>query len=92
MNIIFFEKIDSTNTYAKSNIDDLADKTVISTDIQTKGRGRFDRSWTDLGRENIYMTIIFKTFKSIFRCLFKFNTIFINFLCRQLEEMGLSPR
>lgn len=92
MNIIFFEKIDSTNTYAKSNIDDLADKTVISTDVQTKGRGRFDRSWTDLGKENIYMTIILKPsnqFSDVYSNLTQYLSVI---LCRQLEEMGLSPK
>ena len=33
MNIISFEKLDSTNTYCKLNLDKLADKTVVS--IQT---------------------------------------------------------
>ena len=60
MNIIKFETLDSTNTYAKSNIENLADKTVVLTKIQTAGRGRFTRSWVDLGSENIYMTIVLK--------------------------------
>ncbi len=60
MKFIFFETIDSTNTYAKLNIDDLEDKSIVYTNLQTKGRGRFDRTWVNLGSENIYMTIVLK--------------------------------
>ena len=48
MHIIHLKKIDSTNTYAKENIEKFEDKTVICTDCQTAGRGRFSRKWFDL--------------------------------------------
>lgn len=60
MNIIQFKKLESTNTYAKLNIDNLADRTIISADIQTNGHGQFKRKWVDLGAENIYMTFVLK--------------------------------
>lgn len=91
MNIIFFEELDSTNNYAKSNINDLADKIVISTDVQTKGRGRFTRSWVDLGRDNIYMTFVLKpsdTLQPVYSNLTQYLSVV---LCKQLEELGLSP-
>ena len=91
MNIIFFNNLDSTNNYAKSHIADLADKTVISTDIQTQGRGRFERTWVDLGKDNIFMTIILKpsnTFSETYSNLTQYLSVI---LCRQLEEMGLKP-
>ena len=60
MEVIHFETVDSTNKYAKNNIENLSDKTVISADIQTNGYGRFKRDWVDLGRENIYMSMVLK--------------------------------
>lgn len=91
-NIISFETIDSTNSYAKSSIENLADKTVISTDRQTAGRGRFTRSWVDLGSENIYMTIVLKPsdkFSEVYANL----TQYLSFItCLEFEKLGLSPK
>lgn len=91
MKIIHFKKIDSTNTYAKTNINDLADETVISADFQSAGRGRFTRSWVDLGSENIYMTILFKPEK-----LLPVHTNLTQYLslclCELLEEFKLEPK
>lgn len=60
MNIICFEKINSTNKYAKENIETLADKTIIISDCQTNGYGQFQRAWVDAGGENVYMTFVLK--------------------------------
>lgn len=92
MNIIHFDELDSTNNYAKSNIDDLADKTVISTDIQTKGRGRFTRSWVDLGPDNIFMTFVLKPSKTLLPVYSNLTQYLSVILCKQLEEMGLGPK
>lgn len=92
MNIINFEKLDSTNAYAKKNIETLADKTVISTNIQTNGYGRFNRQWVDLGAENIYMTFVLKPsedLKEVYANLTQFLSIC---LCKQLEELELTPQ
>lgn len=91
MNIIKFKELDSTNTYAKQNIETLEDKTVISADFQTNGYGRFERSWVDLGSENIYMSFVLKpseTLSSVHANLTQYLSIC---LCTQLEEMGLEP-
>lgn len=91
MNIIHFDKIDSTNTYAKSNIEDLADKTVISADFQSAGRGRFTRNWVDLGSENIYMTIVLKpeTLLQVHSNLTQYLSVC---LCKLLEEFNIEPK
>lgn len=91
MNIISFEKLESTHAYAKQNIDSLEDKTIISTDIQTNGYGRFERKWVDLGKENIYMSFILKPsdkFSDIYANLTQYLSVCF---CKQLEEMGLNP-
>lgn len=92
MNIISFEKLDSTNTYAKQNIENFADKTVIETKVQTNGYGRFERSWVDLGEENIYMSIILKPSESLSSVYSNLTQYLSIILCKQLEKMGLSPQ
>lgn len=92
MNIIFFEKLESTHTYAKQNICLLEDKTIISTDNQTSGYGRFKRSWVNLGKENIYMTFVLKPsdkLSNIYANLTQYLSVCI---CKQLEETGLYPQ
>ncbi|HNW25202.1 MAG TPA: biotin--[acetyl-CoA-carboxylase] ligase [Candidatus Gastranaerophilaceae bacterium] len=92
MKLIFFEKIDSTNTYAKLNIDDLEDKSVVYTNFQTRGRGRFDRSWVNLGSENIYMTIILKPSEKFEQNYSNLTQYLSLCLCKQLKEPGLTPQ
>lgn len=58
--IIHFKTIDSTNTYGLKNFEHLEDKTVIITDEQTNGRGRFDRIWVSENYDNIYLSFILK--------------------------------
>lgn len=61
-----FETIDSTNTWAKQNINRLnPDKVnLITADEQTKGRGRFDRKWLSPTKSNIYATVCFSFLKN----------------------------
>jgi len=92
MNIISFEKLDSTNTYCKLNLDKLADKTVVSTSLQIAGRGRFERSWIDLGCENIYMSIVLKLSENFSETYSNLTQYMSVILCVQLEEMGLKPQ
>lgn len=90
MNIISFEKLDSTNKYAKENFDNLEDKTVIIADYQTNGYGQFQRLWIDAGGENIYMTFVLKP-----QTLLQEHVDLTNYLakvvCNQFEQMGLLP-
>ncbi|MCL2321331.1 MAG: biotin--[acetyl-CoA-carboxylase] ligase [Oscillospiraceae bacterium] len=43
--IILLKEVDSTNDYAKRNFDKLENGSIISAEIQSKGRGQFDRIW-----------------------------------------------
>lgn len=43
--IIYYEKIDSTNTYCKNNYSKLADKSIVIAKTQTNGRGKNTRVW-----------------------------------------------
>lgn len=92
MNIINFEKLDSTNTYAKLHIDNLANMDVISTNIQTDGHGRFERKWVDLGSGNIYMTIVLKPSEKISSVYASLTQYLSVCLCEEIEELGLKPK
>lgn len=89
MNIISFEKLDSTNKYAKDNFETLADKTIIIADCQTNGYGQFQRAWVDAGGENVYMTFVLKP-KTLQQEHVNLTNYLAKVLCKQLEEMGLS--
>ena len=58
--IIYFDSIDSTNAYAKKEIDRLKDGTVILAERQTAGRGRRGRGWLSPEGTGIWMSIVLK--------------------------------
>ena len=92
MDYIALEEIDSTNNYAKVNIDDFADKTVIHARRQTSGRGRLTRSWVDLGEGNLFMSIVLKP-SDIFNEIYPNITQYLSVaLCKVLESYGLTPQ
>lgn len=57
---IHFESLDSTNTWAKKNVHtfDPTKMTCIIADIQTAGRGCFDKHWIST-RGNLTMSVFF---------------------------------
>jgi len=60
-NIICFESIASTNTYAKKAAEEpFAEGTVIIADEQTAGRGRLGRQWVSTKGKGIWMSIMLK--------------------------------
>lgn len=60
MELLFLEKVDSTNKYTKEHYKDLNDFSVIFTNTQTAGRGRLSRKWEYFGDKNIYASILLK--------------------------------
>jgi BirA family biotin operon repressor/biotin-[acetyl-CoA-carboxylase] ligase len=56
LQIEYFEKIDSTNTYLlkRKKFDN---EILVITDFQTAGRGRFSRSWISNPAENLMFSI-----------------------------------
>lgn len=87
---IFLENIDSTNLWAKTNIEELADKTIVFAGAQTQGRGRLQRKWVDLGKGNLFMSIVLKPDKNYehYANLTQYLSVT---LCKTLEEYGIKP-
>ncbi len=92
MNLITLETVDSTNIYAKNNLKDLEDKSVIHALRQTSGRGRLTRSWVDLGEGNLFLSFVLKpsdTFSSVYSNLTQYLSVV---LCKVIEEYGISTQ
>lgn len=92
MNIVRLEEVESTNSFAKSNIDTFGDKTSIVTKRQTSGRGRLNRSWVDLGNSNLFLSIVLKpsnTFEEIYPNITQYLSVCV---CKILENYGLKPQ
>lgn len=92
MDIILYEKLPSTNTYVKQNIEFLFDKSVVIAETQLVGRGRFERRWVDVGPNNAYMTFVLKPASSLCPEHANLTQYLSVILCKQLESMGLSPQ
>lgn len=60
LNIINFPVLDSTNKYALENLKNLPDRTVITCEEQTGGRGRLQRKWLSPPQVNIYCSLVLK--------------------------------
>ncbi len=57
--MIFFDTIDSTNTWAVAHFAELNDGELVAAAVQTAGRGRLDRAWIS-PRGNIYASFVQK--------------------------------
>ena len=90
--VIQLEEVDSTTSYGKKHIDEFEDKTAIITKKQTSGRGRLNRSWVDLGEENLFLSIILKpseTFNEIYPNLTQYLSVT---LCKVIESYGIQTQ
>lgn len=83
--ICCFETIDSTNSYAKKEIDRLQHGDIIIADEQLKGRGRMDKVFYSPKESGIYMTIVLK--ENIFPDSIKLLSVGIaNAICHAIEQ------
>lgn len=92
MELLFIDKVDSTNKYAKEHISELGNMTIVYTLHQTAGRGRLERKWSDLGANNIYASIVLKPSKE-FKEVYSNLTQYLCFvLCEVFEEYNVTPQ
>lgn len=92
MEIIRLEEVESSNNYAKNNINNLTDRTVVHAVRQTSGRGRLARSWVDLGGDNLFLSIVLKpsdTFNEIYPNITQYLSVA---LCKVLEKYNVKPQ
>lgn len=92
MKVIKLEETKSTNTYAKEHLTLLEDKSVVHARRQTAGRGRLNRSWVDLGENNLFFSIVLKPskqFSNVYSNLTQYASVI---LCRILENYDVNPK
>ena len=92
MNLFYLEEIDSTNKYAKEHIQDLSDKTVVYTFNQTNGRGRLERKWSYLGKDNIYASVVLKPSEDMREVYSNLTQYLCVILAQTFEEYGVEPK
>ena len=88
MKELFFETIDSTNTYLKQNYENLDNFTFVRADLQTSGRGRSSRKWLSKKGDNLLFSLLIKD-KELIN---KYKALSINsayLVLKILEEYGL---
>ena len=56
--VIYFEELESTQKYAKQNMEKIENGTVIITDYQTNGIGTHDRKWISCAGKNLTFSIL----------------------------------
>lgn len=91
MNLFYLEEVESTNKYAKENIKNIADKTVVYTSNQTAGRGRLQRKWNYLGKDNIYASIVLKPSSEMREVYSNLTQYLCLVLAETFEEYGVKP-
>lgn len=92
MKYIYLDETESTNNYAKEHITEIEDKVIVYTSKQTRGRGRFDRTWVDLGSENIYMSIVLKPAEEMRRNFSNLTQYTALKLAETFEKYGVIPQ
>jgi len=90
---IFLETIDSTQEYAKKNVDkfDISKITCITADFQTKGKGRFNREWLSPKEDNLMITFYFQL-KTNTLHLHSITHILAISLIKVLRDNNLDPK
>ena len=83
MKIIKLDSVDSTNTYAKDNADNIKENTLIITDIQTSGYGTNNRNWYS-DKDSIICSFLIKNNRNILplNYSYKISSIVSNLLNR----------
>lgn len=83
--VLHFPVLNSTNAYAKTHAQELADGTVVCADEQTAGRGRFDRVWvSQLG--GLYFSLLLKPQQTAY--LQNLTQLMAVSVCQAVRELG----
>ena len=92
MELLFLDTVDSTNKFAKENLAELKDKTIVYSALQTAGRGRMQRKWNSNSGDNIYASIVLKPsseLKEIYSNLTQYLSLV---LAETIEDYNIYPK
>ena len=88
INILAFDEIDSTSTYARKNISSLPLPSIITASFQTAGRGRRGNSFYSPQNTGLYMTVVFESPQNCELLTPKAAVA----VCKVLEKYGIKPK
>ena len=89
MQNIILKEVDSTNLYAKKNLEVLADKTIVQALKQNFGHGRLNREWIDLGKGNLFLSYVLKPYSEFSKNYSNLTQYLSVVLCERLDKYGL---
>jgi len=92
MEFLYLDEVDSTNKWAKENVEQLSDKTVVYAGMQTAGRGRLNREWVFTGCENIYASIVLKPSDYMNEVYSNLTQYLCVKLCETFEDYNVEPK
>ena len=92
MELLYLETVDSTNKYAKENLANINDKTLIYAGTQTAGRGRLNRKWNSNSGDNLYASIVLKPSKELKEIYSNLTQYLSLVLVEVFEDYGLFPK
>lgn len=87
-NILELDTVHSTNDWVRENLDGLVDRTAVTANTQTKGRGRFDRTWVSNNSDNIYLSLFLKPSEQ-FKNITQYTGLVV---AKVLEDYGLDAK
>jgi BirA family transcriptional regulator, biotin operon repressor / biotin---[acetyl-CoA-carboxylase] ligase len=85
----FFHELDSTNDFAKENLEDLMPLLpgVIAAEFQKEGKGQLDREWESEPGKNLLASVMLKPGFALAEGLFRVNYILTFSLIRTFREL-----
>ena len=89
MQNIILKEVDSTNLYAKKNLEVLADKTIVQALKQNFGHGRLNREWIDLGNGNLFLSFVLKPSSEFSKNYSNLTQYLSVVLCEILDKYGM---
>ena len=92
MELLFLDKVDSTNKFAKEHLAELRDKTIVYSALQTAGRGRMQRKWNSNSGDNIYASIVLKPSKELKEVYSNLTQYLSLVLAETIEDYNIYPQ
>jgi biotin-[acetyl-CoA-carboxylase] ligase BirA-like protein len=89
--VIYFDSITSTNEYCKKSVD--RDNALVITGFQSKGKGRFDRTWESKPGENLLFSLkkkIPRNSGNFFSVNYYFTYYLLDSIIKHLESQRLN--
>ncbi|TDM04257.1 biotin--[acetyl-CoA-carboxylase] ligase [Macrococcus carouselicus] len=82
-----YKEVSSTQTVAKEKMLEITEPFIVISEIQTKGRGRFNRQWNSMGEKGLWMTLVLSTEVPLHKIM-TFNLFLSLAIARTIRTVG----